>query len=115
MAALDDLVSINGKLADWIINTSPPANDAAAAQAMKQVVGLHIQLDQLVTKLQLADLQQQNAALAAVLAKQGPIISGIGKQIATVTNDVKLVQSIISFAAQAVAAAAQIETIVAAL
>jgi hypothetical protein len=82
---------------------------------MKQVVGLHIQLDQLVTKLQLADLQQQNAALAAVLAKQGPIISGINKQIATVTNDVKFVQSIISFAAQAVAAAAQIETVVAAL
>jgi hypothetical protein len=114
MAFIDDLGAINDKLSDWIINTSP-GTDPAAAQAMKQIVGLHNQLDQLLTKLQLADLQQQNTALAAVVVKQGPIITSVKNQITTVTNDVKLVQSVVSFAAQAVAAAAQVATVVAAL
>jgi hypothetical protein len=114
MALIDDLGAINDKLADWIINTSP-GNDATAIQSMKQIVGLHNQLDQQLTQLQLADLQKQNAALAAVLAKQGPIITSVKKGLTDVTNDVKFVQSVISFAAQAVAAAAQIVSVVSAL
>jgi hypothetical protein len=112
MSVLDDIGAINDKLADWIINTTPGPGNAAAAQEMKQVVSLHIQLDQLLTQLQLADLQQQNAALVAVLAKQGAQLSSIRAQIAGTTNDIKVAQGVLSLAAQAVAAASQIVTIV---
>lgn len=115
MSVTDDITAINDKLSDWIISTSPDPGDNQGAQAMKQVVGLHNQLDQQLTQLQLADLQQQNAALAAVLAKQGALLASIRGQIAGVTNDIKLVQQILSFAAQAVAAAAAIMSVVGAL
>jgi hypothetical protein len=111
MSIIDDIGAINDKLADWIIHVTP--GDSGQADTMKQVIDLHNQLDQLLTKLQLADLQQQSVALAAVLAKQGPRLRALKEQITGTANDIKLVQSVLSFAAQAVAATAQVVSVAA--
>jgi dsDNA-binding SOS-regulon protein len=113
MSATDDIQTINDKLSDWIINTTPSSGNLADAQAMKQVVDLHNQLDQLLTKLQLADLQTQSNALAAVIAKQGAQLSSLSAKISATAHGIQTVQTVISYAAQAVAAAAQILSVVA--
>jgi hypothetical protein len=114
MSVIDDIEAINEKLSDWIVNTTPDPSDAASVQDMKQVIDLHNQLDQLLTKLRLADLQSQNNALAAVIAKQGPQLSSLSTRIAAVANNIKTVESVISYAAQAIAAVTQIVSFAAA-
>lgn len=112
MSAIDDFETINDKLSDWIIGTTANPDDAAGVQAMKQAINLHNQLDQLLTKLRLADIQAQNNALAAVVAKQGPLLKSLSAKMSAMAHDIKTVESVISYAAQAVAAAAQIASLV---
>jgi dsDNA-binding SOS-regulon protein len=113
MTAIDDVETINDKLRDWIINTTPSSGSVAEVDAMKQAVDLHNQLDQLLTRLQLADLQSQSNALAAVMAKQGALLSSLSKKISATANGIQTAEKVISYAAQTVAAAAQIVAVLA--
>ena len=108
MAAIDDLENINERLADWIINTTPGPGNAQEAQEMQQAMNLHNQLDQLLAKLRLADLQDQGARLGAILGKQGAQLTSLSASITKTTNTIQAAASVISYAAQAVAAAAQV-------
>jgi hypothetical protein len=115
MSAIDDIQAIDDKLSDWIIHTSPSAGDATGLASMRQAISLHTQLDQQLTALQLGDLQAESAALAAVLASQGPVLTGLRTRITAVQSGITAAESVISFAAQAIAAAVKIMGVVAAL
>ena len=103
MPIVDDTVTINDKLSDWIINTSPPPGDAAAKAQMQQAVALHRQLDQLITRAQLLDLQAQGKARELLEARQGALLATLKDRITHTTNGIAQAEAIISIAAQAVA------------
>jgi len=111
MSAIDDVEAINDKLSEWIITTSPPAGDTAAIAKMKQVVTLHNQLDQQLAKAQLIDLRRTNAALAAILNKQGAQVAALKTQIGKVIDGIQSVETVISVAAQAVAFLVQVSAV----
>jgi hypothetical protein len=108
MSTIDDLESINERLGDWIINTVPGPGNAQGMQDMQQAMSLHNQLDQLLARLQLADLQAQAAKLGAILNRQGTQLTSISAKINGTANTIQDAESVISYAAQAVAAAASI-------
>lgn len=108
MPIVDDTITINDRLSDWIINTSPPAGDAAAKAQMQQAVALHRQLDQLITRAQLIDLQAQGKALELIEAKQGTILAALKNRIIQTNNGIAQAEAIISVAAQAVAIIVQV-------
>lgn len=113
MSIVDDTVTINDKLSDWIINTSPPAGDAGALAQMQQAVALHRQLDQLITRAQLIDLQDQGKALELLEAKQGSLVATLKDRIIQTTNGIAQAEAIISVAAQAVASIVQVAALAA--
>jgi len=113
MSAIDDVETINDKLREWIITTSPPAGDGGAMAKMIQVVTLHNQLDQQLAKAQLIDLQQTNTALLAILKKQGAQVAALKTQIENVSNGIQSAETVISVAAQAVAFLVQVIAVVA--
>ena len=113
MTVIDSIDSINDKLSDWIVHTSPDPNNPASVEQMKQVVDLHSQLDQLLTRLTLADLQNAGAALTKILADQGGRLAALSAKMASTANDIKTAETVISYAAQAVAAAAKLASVLA--
>jgi|SRR5882724_4378360 len=113
MSIVDDTATINDKLSDWIINTSPPAGDAAAQAQMQQAVALHRQLDQLITRAQLIDLQEQGKALELLEAKQGALVATLKDRINRTTDGIAQAEAIISIAAQAVAIIVQVAALAA--
>src|SRR6478609_2215368 len=103
MSVIDDIDAINDRLKDWIINTTPAPDDVQGKEQMRRAVALHNQLDQLLTRAQLLDLQQQGKALAQLLAKQGAQVTALKNEIEAVADGIKTAQTVVSVAAQAIA------------
>jgi hypothetical protein len=108
---IDSLDAINDKLGDWIVHTSPDPGDAAAVEQMRLIVDLHNQLDQILMKLRLADLQATNDSLAKIFAEQGARLGILSGKVAKTEKHIKMAENVISYAAQAVAAAAKLATL----
>ena len=108
MSVIDSIDAINDKLTEWIVHTSPDPGDPAGVAQMKQVIDLHNQLDQLLMSLRLADLDSANAALGKVIAEQGARLQELSGKVTSTANTIKTAETVISYAAQAVAAAAKL-------
>jgi hypothetical protein len=108
---IDSLDAINDQLSDWIVHTSPDPNEPDSVEQMRLVIDLHNQLDQMLMSLRLADLQEANAALGKIIEVQGVRLKDLNGKMVKTSKNIKTAENVISYAAQAVAAAAKLTSL----